>query len=1231
MASPAKPLVFSYGIPNKRRDFVFFWLLALAIAGALFYTCLYSRVFPEASLELPLKRQEIAKRGRDMAQRFGFDVSQSIASTVSKPQPQPGKPPASVRTQPLGILTAPVDKSLIQSLTFTTFDEAKTFLEYELGLAKALALMRDKIPVWAWSVRLCREFTIEQCVLWLSPSGKLIAFEHNLEEEKKLPSLNHVAALKVALAFMQQEGQVEVDGLKIVRDETNAKINRVDHSFVLENQQDDFKGARLRYFIQVSGDRVTAYNNYLFVPDTWTRKYNHMRSYNELLQRIAGIFYSTLQLISVLVVPWALSRKEMRWRFALFGGMVMALTGLCDSLNEYSTVVAEYDTTSSFRDYLLQCYGSQGASAIGQFFFGTLLFGGADVLYRRFYPHRVALENFLRPSGFMTGEGLKAIWVGYLVFLVHLGWIIVYYLLGERLNFWCPLGIDNVGVLSATLPFYSAISLGLHASAQEETIARVVALTLGWRITRNFWVANLMQAMIWAFMHSSYAQQPAYARGVELTIVGLFYGYIMRRYGLLPCFIGHYLLDAFLEVKPLLSVGQGELWLYLSAFIPLVPFALVGVISWFIKSLIAAKPGGNELLQEREVSLTNDAIKPPPQAPVEHKRIGENYIYEPFSQKFRTIALVSSLIVIAITFFIKLDSCGDTARCKINRFTAIARAQKVLENAGVNPASYVVVPTLISDVAMEEMQYLYENVKRKRTLQLCEQTQPGFIWQVRFFRFLDPTEYRVRLRGDGSEYSLDISQDNETPGATIDDAKAKSLALDYIKRTHPDYKDFRISRLAREDKKNRRDYNIDFVVPALKVGDAEYKFYLQILGDKPCNFSQAWQVPDAWKYERAKVTESAAILNNVRYYTKVACVCFLIYWVITLLRAGVMQWRLPLVVAIVLALICIGEQLNHLPSVMFNYQTEISKNTYIFNCFIDYVRSAADIFWRLFLASALALGAFRLLVPGISFATILSVAFRPTTTTNRFYQKQMWIDGITAALACEALSQLKETACYFLSYYLSPEIRSAQIEILHSLNDYFSAVLSDLLDLPQSFVVSVTGFLVAAALYRRFCRNFWGYMALIFVYELIVQSDERHMQDYLIGVLSGTLNSLIIWIFVARLAKFNPVAYLIKIVLDDCLPFIYAIYAYGLPAMAPDMVSFFLYLLSPLAVLLYLKLRGAQAGKSNGVGASDNGEVVSTSSTADADQPPQESAVGPATSLESSVQTESPESSEQKD
>ncbi|HNN63990.1 MAG TPA: hypothetical protein PKH78_13155, partial [Candidatus Obscuribacter sp.] len=93
------------------------------------------------------------------------------------------------------------------------------------------------------------------------------------------------------------------------------------------------------------------------------------------------------------------------------------------------------------------------------------------------------------------------------------------------------------------------------------------------------------------------------------------------------------------------------------------------------------------------------------------------------------------------------------------------------------------------------------------------------------------------------------------------------------------------------------------------------------------------------------------------------------------------------------------------------------------------------------------------------------------------------------------------------------------------------------------------------------------------LYDLIMCSGERHWQDYLIALLSGLINSVIVWFFIAKLAKLNPVAYLLKIVLDDCLPFIYAIYAYGLPAFAPDMVAFLIYLLAPMAVLLYLSLR----------------------------------------------------------
>lgn len=1143
---------------GSKRDRVALVLLILALLGGLLYARLQSNVFPTASLSLPLSRSEIVQRARSFAGQQGYDG----------------------RLWPLDKADG-ARKKEIESITFTSFDEAKTFLEYELGLSQAGAIMRDKVPVWAWSVRFCREFTIEQCRVWLSPDGALVGYLRTLEEERRLPSLSHQEALYLASDFLKLEGRVQEGTLKLVRDETNARVHRTDHSFTFEDKREDFHGGKLRHFVEVSGNMVTGYNRYLFVPDSWSRKYNNMRSYNELLQRIANIFYSTLQIISALVVPWALSRKQMRWRFAVFGGLTMALTGFLDCVNDFESIQAAYDTTSSYNDYLLAYFGRSGASALGSMLFGGLLFGGADVVYRHFYPGRVALENFLKPAGFFTREGSKALYIGYLVALVHLGWIVLYYLLGEKFSFWCPSGIDSVEVLSATVPFYSAVSLGLHAASQEETVARIVGLSLAWKATGRFWLANLLQAVIWAFMHSSYPQQPCFARGVELTVVGLFYGFVLRRYGLLPCFIGHYLLDAFLDVKPLLSVGPGQLWLWLSSFIPLVPFLLLFFVSLFVTRLRAASPqvdGETSVHETGDAALTNEAVSKSFGTTVATATpVGDSvhdvYVYKGFSRRFRLIAGISSLVLLTITFFIHLPTCGDDARCQIGREQAVTRARLILQKAGINVKNHIAVPVLSANVAMEEMQYLFEQVKRPRTLELSRMTQPGLVWSVSFFRFMDPTEYRVELRADGSEYSLDLKEDDDAPGARLAEEDAKALALAYIRRVHPEYKDFKLSRLSREDEKNRRDYSLDFVVPSLKVGEAEYKFYLQVVGDLPCNFAQAWTIPDSWRYERIKETKQDKIFATVRLYTKVIIVLVLLYWVFCLLRAGVIRWRLPLVVAAVLALVPVLEQINHWPSFMAQYETHLTEATYVFNRFLQLVQHSASVFWQLFLALALSLGAFRILSPRSTFAAILTTAFRPRGLQDRLFQKEMWLDGIIVALCGEALSQLKETLTYFLYYFYSPEIRGAQIDVLCSLSDYFSAVFSDLLDLPQSFLLAIAIYLIGAGMYMKFCRNFWFYMGFCLLYDLIMCSGERHWQDYLIALLSGLINSVIVWFFIAKLAKLNPVAYLLKIVLDDCLPFIYAIYAYGLPAFAPDMVAFLIYLLAPMAVLLYLSLR----------------------------------------------------------
>jgi len=1140
-------------------------LAILAALGLLLYAWLQSSVFPTASLNLSVSRQQILDKARFFASKYGYDGNIF---------PMPGQFASPSQAQPKAKDKPTKD---IESIVFTSFEEAKTFLEWELGLNRSAKLMQGEIPIWAWSVRFCREFAMEQFRVWLSPDGKLIGFSRNIEPERPMKSLNHQEAIYLASDFLKGEAAVVPGTCKLVRDENRGQLHRTDYTFVFEDQTKDYAGGKLRHYIGISGDKITGYTRYLFVPDSFSRKYENLRSYNNLLQNIASIFYGTLQIISVLVVPWAISRKEMRFRFAVFGGLIMALVSLLDRINDFESYRTSYDTAVAYSDFVLGYFTRSGASALGSALVGAILFGGADTLYRRFYPDRVALENFLRLPGFLTSEGCKALSVGYLVAGIHLGWIVLYYLLGDKLNFWCPSGIDSVETLSSAMPFYSAISLGLHAASQEETVARIVGLSIVQRATGKFWLANLAQAMIWAFMHSSYPQQPCFARGIELTVVGLFYGYILRRYGLLPCFIGHYLLDAFLDVKPLFSVGAAQPFLWFSSLLPLLPFALLLIVSLAVRSL---RRSSHFDLAAFDLSLTNRAL-PSAAAPLvdnaklEESASVEHFQYKGFSRRFRIVASLFSLLALVATFFFHLPVPGDNSRVKINAFQAMDRASQILKQAGINVSHHMVLPTLFSNVGTYEMQYLYEKVGREKMLALCNQTQPGLLWSVRYFRFRDPTEYHVELRGDGSEYSLNLTEDDDAPGKRISEKEATAIALAYIKRVHPEYKNFKLSKVSWEDEKNRRDYSFEFGVPEYQVGDAPYRFSLQVVGDLPCNFSQAWQIPEAWSFERSKARPYDTVLENLRLYSAVAVGIVLLVWVVGLLRSGVMRFRAPLVVALVLALVPLLEQVNHLPSFWSGYSSELTDITYITERALSLVQHCGGVFWRVFLTLTLCFAVFRLLHPVFKteLLPLLSAAFKPRGIVDRLTQRELWIDGIIAALTIEALTQLRETLRSILLFYYSPDIRSERVDILGNFPEYFSAVFSDLLELPQSFLMSAAGFVIAVGLYVRFCRNFWFYMLFSVVYDLIVNSGQRYWQDYLINVGCGAIASALLWYYLAKLARLNPVAYLVKVVLDDCLVFIYAIYAYGLPAFAPDLVALLLYLLSPLAVVLYITLR----------------------------------------------------------
>lgn len=1167
--------------PSIWKDKIVWLLLALALAGFGLYLKLDDRVFPAASIDLKFSRDQIAARARECATRYGYEKKQPIEST-----------------------------------TFTYFNESKTFLEYELGLDQANRLMRDKVPVWSWTTRFCKELDLEQFRVWLSPEGKLIAFSHTVEDERAMPSITHAEAAKQAEAFLEKELARPMAGLKLVADKTITQAHREDHSFTWEdtNPANDFKGAKLRYYIAFSGNEMTAYSNFLIIPDQWKRKYETIRSMNDLLQRIATIFYGTLQTLAYLVVPWALTRRLMRWRFAVFGGLVTALVGALDSVNDYATVIDSYDPSSSFRDYLVSYYFNQGMATLSSFVSGVLLFGGADVVYRLAYPRRIALENYLTLRGFATREGHKAVIVGYCVFAIHLGWIIAYYMLGEKLKFWCPLGVDDYQLLGSAVPFFSAISLGIHAATVEETIARVVALSLVEKLTGKFWLANLFQAAAWGFMHSSYPQQPAYARGVELTIAGLFYGYIMRRYGLLPCFIGHYLVDAFLDAKPLLSAGNPGL--FASGLVPLVPFAILlgASLIWERtrkKPALANTDGATYATTDpagattdatrvaatgapyattdatyattdatsaragadTDFELTNEAL---PVHPVEIKPLpdeAEGYHYQPFSRKLRWILAVIAVAGIVFSFNTSTPLPGDKSRVTIDRDHAIKRATEVLNRNGIDSGAYEIVASLATNVSSEEMQYLFEKKKLPRTLELAAITQPGFIWSVRFFKFHDSTEYKVELYGDGREYSFDITENDDAPGASIEKAEAERLAIAYVKKVHPEYKDLVLDKCSWDKRKNRTDYDVVLNAPSLNVGEAEYKITLQVVGDKPCNFSQSWQIPNSWTFDRSKQTARDHVFSAMRYASYLLMGAFTIWWGIGILRSGTIRWRPAILVAIVCGLLVLPDEINRWPVLFSDYDTSTTRETFFFNQITALIKGSSSKMLSTFVSVSLGLAVYRLMQPRVSVLAIIKAAFRPSGVAPRMAQEQMWLDGILVALAWAGASQTKDSLLDFALSWYSPEVRAASLSGLAGLTDYIFPVASDLVDMLPSFLSALTMALLAAGLYNKYFPRFGLFMIFVVVMNMVKYSYARHWQDFVIYVIADTIQQIIFWIFVAKLARFNPVAYLVKICIDDSLPLIYVIWNYGWPCFAPTFFSLLIYGLSPILLLGYYHAR----------------------------------------------------------
>src|SRR5215472_10069460 len=288
-------------LTSSEKRALLLWIAA-GIIGLLFAHKYFFQAFPEASVNFQVSRREALSRARTFVTGLGENLTGYKSSII-----------------------------------FSVDDDAKVYLERQLGLREANRLMSSELNIWYWEVRFFKPLQEEEFQVRVSPSGRIVGYDHKIEEVRAGASLDRGPVQSAAQDFLSARLGMDLRGWDALPEEANSKKkpNRTDWTFTWEKHGFRAKDAPYRMQVTVQGDRIGASEEFLKVPDAWERSYERLRSTNDTLELVFTILYIALLVVAVWLGIKLTLQGQTRWRGAILLGLLVAALLFLQGLNEW--------------------------------------------------------------------------------------------------------------------------------------------------------------------------------------------------------------------------------------------------------------------------------------------------------------------------------------------------------------------------------------------------------------------------------------------------------------------------------------------------------------------------------------------------------------------------------------------------------------------------------------------------------------------------------------------------------------------------------------------------------------------------------------------------------------------------------------------------------------------------------------------------------------------------------
>src|SRR6266478_553570 len=753
-------------VSDKRA--LLLWVLA-GIIGIVFAQKYFFRAFPEASVNFQVSREEALARAQKFVTGLGENVS-GYRSTVA----------------------------------FDVDEEAKTYLERELDLQRANQIMSSDLHVWFWNVRFFKPQQEEEFRVRVSPAGQIAGYHHKIEESRAGPSLERAAAQTAAQNYLTSKLGMDLKAWDVLPEEANSKKkpNRMDWSFTWEKHGFRAKDAPYRLRVSLQGDRIGGSEEFLKVPEAWQRSFARLRSGNDTLALVFLVPYVGLLVIAVWLAIRFTRLGQTSWRGAILLGLIVAALLFLQNLNDWPHWASSYDTNQSYGIFIVRKMIMALLFSVLSALTVALVLPSAEPLYRASQPERMRLPRAFTLRGLRSKEFFSAAVVGVSMAAAHIGYVVAFYVVASWFGAWAPQELNFDDSVNTAFPWISGAAIGLLASTNEEFTFRLFAIPFFKRITGSRWIAVIVPAFLWSFLHSNYPQEPAYIRGIEIGLVGIVAGIVMLRWGILATLIWHYTVDA--SLVGLLLMRSNSLYFKVSGAV--VAAAALAPLAFACLSYLSR--GGFEtdedLLNRAEPPPEIDFTAEPAAATAETKLIR----YEALAPAMIAVLAVCVAVGGALAWRLKPPAIGNYLKLSVNARSAQARADEILRQRHLDPHSYI-----HSTVLAEETQgasLTKEEARARAEKFLVEETKID----LKGWTLVEPSSDKKPHRVD---HSLTWQQNIPL------DAGTASVS---------------------------------------NVADHAYaRIDVQVLGDEVTNYRTYIKIPDEWVRKQKEVTPARTIVN----------------------------------------------------------------------------------------------------------------------------------------------------------------------------------------------------------------------------------------------------------------------------------------------------------------------------------------------------------------------------------